>query len=110
MTVMENPPSPAAESEVTPEMDRHNGRIFLLASLLIFVSAPAVYVGVVQAALCHTLGASDTLANLPAAAFLLGQLAPLFFSWLIPHRHEKATVVWAARTWAVLVVVVLLAA
>src|SRR4051794_19628542 len=88
-------------------MDRHNGRIFLLSNLLIYLSAPAVYVGVVQAALCHQLGAGDTVANLPAATFLIGQLGPLIFSWLIPHRHEKSTVVWGARIWAAMVLLVL---
>ena len=98
----------ANETSVTPEMDRHNGRIFLFSYLMIFLSAPAVYVGVVQAALCDQLGARAAVANLPAAAYLLGQVAPLICSWLVPHRLEKETVVWASRLWAALVIMVLI--
>jgi hypothetical protein len=98
----------ASQNIITPEMDRHNGKIFFLSYLMIYLSAPAVYVGVVQAALCDHLGASAAVANLPASTYLLGQLAPLFFSWLVPHRYDKAAVVWASRLWAALVFLVLL--
>jgi hypothetical protein len=54
-----------------------------------------LYIGVVQAALCDKLGASATVANLPASAYMFGQIAPLFMSWLVPHRLERAIVVWA---------------
>jgi MFS family permease len=98
----------ASDSLITPQMDRHNGRIFLITNLMIYLSAPAVYVGVVQAALCHELGASDAVANLPASTFLLGQFAPFVFSWFVPHRHEKTAAIWGARGWAALVIAVLL--
>jgi MFS family permease len=98
----------SADPLITPEMDRRNGRIFFFSILMIYFSAPAVYVGVVQAALCNQLGASAAIANLPAATYLLGQLGPLIFSWLVPHRYEKATLVWCSRIWAALVIMVLL--
>ena len=81
---------------VTPEMDRHNGRIFLLTYLLLYLAAPVMYVGIVQAALCDKLGAPATIANLPFAAYQFGQIAPLLCSWLVPQRLERAVVVWAA--------------
>jgi MFS family permease len=90
----------------TAEMDRYNGRIFLLSYLLIYLAAPVMYVGVVQAALCDKLGANATVSNLPFAAYQLGQVAPLFFSWLIPHRHERATVGYAGLAISVLLALV----
>ena len=81
---------------VTAAMDRHNGRIFLLGYLLIYLAAPVMYVGVVQAGLCDKLGANATVSNLPFAAYQFGQVAPLFFAWLVPHRLERAAVVCAA--------------
>src|SRR5580692_3154670 len=93
---------------VTPEMDRRNGRIYFLITLLIYLEAPVVYIGVVQAALCQHLGASAAISNLPGAGFLLGQLGPFVCSWLVPHRLEKATVVWASWIWTALITMVLL--
>ena len=80
---------------VTPAMDRYNGRILILKSFLIYFAAPVVYVGIVQAALCDRLGASATVANLPASTYLLGSLAPLVLSWVIPHRWTRTTLVTA---------------
>src|SRR5437870_5682846 len=80
---------------VSPEDDRHNGWVFTLCYVLIYISAPVLYVGVVQAALCDKLGAGATLANLPASTYMFGQMAPLVFSWLVPHRLERSVVVWS---------------
>ena len=80
---------------ITPEMDRHNRFILLFSYLLIFLAAPVLYVGVVQAALCDKLGAGAMVSNLPSSAYFFGNLGPIFLSWLIPHRHEKAVVVTA---------------
>ena len=87
--------SAAYSDLITEEMTRRNARIFLISWLLIYFAAPAVYVGIVQAALLDKLGASATVANLPLAAYKLGALAPLFLSWLLPHRLERNVVVWA---------------
>lgn len=76
-------------------MDRHNGILFLICYILIFFSVPVDYVGVVQAALCLNLGASSVVANLPASAYLLGCVAPIIVSRIIPHRLERGTLVWA---------------
>ena len=79
----------------TAAMDRYNGRILILKSFLIYFAAPVVYVGIVQAALCDRLGASATVSNLPASTYLLGSVAPLVLSWLIPHRRTRTTLVVA---------------
>jgi len=75
--------------------DRWNGWIFTLSYMCIYFAAPVLYVGIVQAALCDKLGATRAVANLPASTYSLGQIAPLLFSWLIPHRWERDTVVAA---------------
>ncbi len=93
---------------VSRELDRRNGRVYLVNYLLIFLAAPVMYVGVIQAALCNKLGASATLASLPASVHLLGQIAPLFFSWLVPHRYEQRVVIWANAMTALLLGCVML--
>ena len=82
-------------SRITEEMTRLNGGIFLVSYLLIYFAAPAVYIGIVQAALIDQLEASATLANLPLAVYKCGSFAPLIMSWLAPHRLERQVVVWA---------------
>jgi len=86
---------------ITPRMERRNRFVFTGAYLLTLFAAPVIYVGVVQAALCHQLGASASVANLPSAAFLFGNLAPFFLSWAVPHRSERAVVVWSNALTAV---------
>jgi hypothetical protein len=83
------------ELPITPEMDRFNGRLYLLMYLLIYLAAPVSYIGVVQAGLCDKLGSSATIANLPSATYLFGGLAPVFLSLIVPHRLERAVVVWS---------------
>ena len=87
-------------------LDRRNGNLFFYSYLLIFLAAPVLYVGVVQAALCDKLGASATVANLPASAYFLGNFAPIIFAWLVPHRLERFVVVAANSFTAGLMAVV----
>jgi hypothetical protein len=89
---------------ITPVMDRLNKWIFFVSYVLTYLAAPVLYVDVVQAALCHKLGASTTLANLPASAYLFGSFAPLILSWKIPYRLERYTVVAANWVTAILLV------
>ncbi|MGH9343619.1 MAG: hypothetical protein ACRD19_07655, partial [Terriglobia bacterium] len=73
-------------------------------------SVPVDYVGVVQAALCVKLGTNSIIANLPASAYLLGAVAPILISRVVPPRRERAALVWAniitaasmAMVWATL--------
>jgi MFS family permease len=99
-------PVESDESLVREGMDRRNSRIFYLSYLLIYLAAPVIYVGVVQAALCNKLGASATVANLPASAYLFGSAAPFFLSWLIPLRLERSVVVYANAITATLLAMV----
>lgn len=77
-------------SEITPEMDRRNSWIYICVQLLIYFSAPVVYVGVVQGAFCDRLGASATISNLPSSTYFLGFVFPFFCSWLFSSRWERA--------------------
>jgi MFS family permease len=85
--------SDSAQAEVSSSMDRRNGAIFLICWALIYLAAPVMYVDVVQAALCHRLGAGPAVSNLPASAYLFGSFAPFFFSWLVPPRAVRLVVV-----------------
>jgi MFS family permease len=86
---------PETVGEITPAIDRANVRLFVGTQLLLYLAAPVLYVGVVQAAFCERLGAGATLANLPFAAFLLGGVLPLFCAWLVPAHREQRLLVWA---------------
>jgi hypothetical protein len=57
---------------ITPVMDRLNKWIFFVSYVLTYLAAPVIYVDVIQSALCDKLGASTTLANLPAPLICLG--------------------------------------
>ncbi len=94
---------------VPPEDDRHNGWVFTICYILVFLSAPVLYIGVVQATLLDKLGASATLASLPASAYMFGQISPLFFAWLVPHRLERSAAVWGNFATAVVIGLVFMA-
>jgi len=87
-------------------MDDRNGLIFFISHSLIYLAAPVVYVGVVQAALCDSLGAGATIAALPGSAYLLGSFAPILFSQRIPLRMERAVLVWSNISTALLLFLV----
>ena len=80
---------------ITPRMNHRNSLIYALCYALIYLAAPVIYVGVVHAALCDQLGASATIANLPASAYFFGFFAPVLVSWMIPKRLEKNAVIVA---------------
>lgn len=91
---------------ITPAMDRRNGLLYLLMYAAIFLAAPVSYVGLIQAVLCEKLGSNATVANMPAATYLLGGFAPLIFSLIVPHRWDRAVVVWSSGITALLIGVV----
>ena len=70
-------------------VDRRNGNRYLWANLMSYLAAPVYYVDVTQAALFTKLGASHFIANMPASVNLLGNVAPIVFACLIPHRWER---------------------
>jgi MFS family permease len=86
-----------------PRVEVRNGLAFTVVTVLTYLAAPVMYVGVVQAALCAKLGANATVANLPSTVFILGGVAPLLVSSRIPIRYERATAAGAMVGGAVLV-------
>jgi MFS family permease len=87
-------------------MDTRNAWITGLTYFLIYFAAPVVYLGVVQAGLCDKLGASKTVANLPASAYLFGSFAPILVAWIAPQRWTRPIVVWSYAVTAALLALV----
>ncbi|ODT98036.1 MAG: hypothetical protein ABS79_06540 [Planctomycetes bacterium SCN 63-9] len=58
--------------------------LFAACTGLIYLSAPIMYVGVLQASLCKRLGASDANSNLPATAYFAMTGMPVLVAWLWP--------------------------
>lgn len=94
---------------IDPRVDRKNGMLYFWATLLTYLAAPVLYVDVVQAALCDRLGASATVANLPASTFFLGSFAPIVFACFVPHRWERFLVVSSGALMALLMAAVVVA-
>ncbi len=81
---------------ISKAADRWNGIAFGTATLMSYLAAPVLYIGMVQAALCARLGGNATVANLPTTVSALTGVVPLFASWLIPYRYERSVVTWCA--------------
>lgn len=64
-----------------------NARIYAAQISLIYLSAPALYVGFLQAGLCKHLQMSDTVANLPSATYLSMAWVPVIVAWLFPQAR-----------------------
>lgn len=63
---------------------------YVLKWSLVYLAAPVLYVGFVQAGLCKRLGASDFVANLPSSAYLLLAAFPMIIAWAVPQvRYLK---------------------
>ena len=70
----------------------HNLLLFATCTGAIYLAAPVGYVGVTQASLCNELGASSTVANLPATAYFTCTVMPVLLAWLVPQVAKlKAT-------------------
>jgi MFS family permease len=59
--------------------------IFAACTGLTYLAAPVSYVGPTQASLCRELQVSDTVANLPAAAFFAMTAMPVVLAWYLPY-------------------------
>ena len=73
------------QANLEPVDEWINSRCFWVIKCLIYVSAPVLYVDIVQAALCDKLGANKTVASLPATAYRLGAIAPVIANMLSPR-------------------------
>jgi hypothetical protein len=62
---------------------------------LSYLASPVLYVGVIHVPLCQALGASATVYNLPASAYLVMSLAPLLICWRFPRANQLRGIVTA---------------
>ena len=81
---------------ISPAVDRWNAVAFGTATMMGYLAAPVVYIGMVQAALCARLGGNATVSNLPMAMAALSGVVPLLATWWIPFRYERSVVTVAA--------------
>ena len=79
--------APGPQEALPASVQARNAAVYAALWSLIFLSAPALYVGFTQAALCKRLHASDTLANLPSTVYLLMQWCPVIVAWLYPQAR-----------------------
>lgn len=75
----------ASEVRLAPRLQNRNGLIYAALVSLIYLAAPVLYVGFVQAALCKRLQTSDTIANLPSTVYLAMAWFPVLIAWLYPQ-------------------------
>ena len=106
MTKATSAPAPQDEPsscQLEPHLQNRNAFIYAAQVSLIYLSAPALYVGFVQAGLCKRLHTSDTIANLPSTVFLFMVWVPIVVAWLFPQaRLLKKTMTCAFGLMAVM--------
>ena len=102
-----------AECNLELRYQNRNALIYAAQISLIYLAAPALYVGFVQAGLCKHLHTSDTIANLPSTVFLAMAWAPVVVAWLFPQaRLLKSTMgiaYWLMAAMGLVVAAVLVA-
>ncbi len=75
----------ALEVHLSPQLQARNSLIYATLVSLIYLAAPVLYVGFVQAALCERLEASKMVSNLPTTAYLGLAAFPILIAWLVPQ-------------------------
>jgi hypothetical protein len=79
-----------------PRLQNRNALIYAAQVSLIYLAAPALYVGFVQAGLCKHLHTSDTIANLPSTVFLSMVWVPVVVACLFPQARLLKTTMFFA--------------
>ena len=75
----------AVQVHLAENLQNRNCAIFAACVSLVYLAAPVLYIGFVQAALCEKLGASDTISNLPSTAYMALAVFPVLIAWLVPQ-------------------------
>jgi len=75
----------AVEVHLPDHLQNRNCAIFAACVSMVYLAAPVLYIGFVQAALCEKLGASDTVSNLPSTAYMALAAFPVLIAWLVPQ-------------------------
>lgn len=93
-----------ADPDTCPLSEREQTRniiIFASTQALLYLVAPIVYVGLVQAALLDKLGASKSLSNVPLALAHCVAIVPVLVAWFIPYvRHLKTVICYGYLLYA----------
>lgn len=71
-------------TSVPESSQRRNSFVFLVNTSLSYLVAPVFYVGVLHAAILHSMQASDTVANMPEAVYLWVAPLPVLIAWIWP--------------------------
>ena len=82
---IQRPDDSAVRVHLDDRYQRRNLVLYVLKWYLLYLAAPVLYVGFVQAGLCKRLGASDFVANLPSSAYLLLTAFPMIIAWVLPQ-------------------------
>lgn len=87
--------SDTAERALTARQQRRNMMIYAGNVCLVFMAAPVIYIGIVQAVLLRKLGASNAVANMPATMYLAATPLPVLAAWYLPYVRLLRRVVVA---------------
>src|SRR5262249_13886052 len=71
-----------------PVQQTPNLVLFCLNVGLIYLGAPVLYVGVVQAALCDYLKADRTTSNFPSSIYFTTTPLPILVAWMFPYVRQ----------------------
>jgi MFS family permease len=86
----------SSDCSLERRVQNRNALIYAAQVSLVYLAAPALYVGFVQAGLCKHLNTSDTIANLPSTVYLWMAWGPIVVASLFPQaRLLKPTMVAA---------------
>lgn len=86
----------SADCPLSAREQTRNLLLYAANVTLIYVGAPVLYVGLVQASLCEKLGASRTVSNLPSTLYFWMTMLPIVVAWYFcAVRHLKPVLVVA---------------
>jgi MFS family permease len=77
--------SPAEACPLTWPQQRRNLILFAACTGMQYLSAPVLYVGIMQAGLCRRLGADVRTSNLPQSFYFAMTAMPALLAWLSPR-------------------------
>lgn len=81
-------PLSARSGELPRNQQRHNCLVFTVCQVMAFCAAPVSQVAVLHAPMIHSLGKSDTIANLPDAIVLCTLPFPVVLLWMWPTNRS----------------------
>src|SRR4051794_27881360 len=83
----------ASECPLSAREQTRNVLLYSFNTGMIYLASPVIYVGIVHAALCEQMDASDTVANLPSTMYFAMSPMPILIAWLFPFVRSLKRVV-----------------